>query len=119
MKVYHGSYIKVDKIDLSKCKPNKDFGKGFYVTKFRNHAKEWAKIIGKKYETDGSVSNIEWITTHVEKDSDKPDVIASQKACEKAAYDIIAATSKQWKPAKEGNVPVKAEMSLPIWFKFH
>jgi len=30
MKVYHGSYIKVDTIDLSKCKPNKDFGKGFY-----------------------------------------------------------------------------------------
>ena len=32
MKVYHGSYMKVDKIDLSKSKPNKDFGKGFYVT---------------------------------------------------------------------------------------
>ena len=70
-------------------------------------------------EEDGSVSNIEWVATHVEKDSNKPDVIASQKACEKAAYDIIAATSKQWKPAKEGNVPVKTEMSLPIWFKFH
>jgi len=38
MKVYHGSHIKVDKIDLSKCKPNKDFGRGFYVTKLRYHA---------------------------------------------------------------------------------
>ena len=37
MRVYHGSYIKVDKIDLLKSKPNKDFGKGFYVTKFRHH----------------------------------------------------------------------------------
>jgi len=31
MRVYHGSYIKVDKIDLSKSMPNKDFGKGFYA----------------------------------------------------------------------------------------
>jgi hypothetical protein len=60
MKVYHGGYIKVDKIDLSKCKPNKDFGKGFYVTKFRNHAEDWAKVIGKKYGTTGFVSEFEF-----------------------------------------------------------
>ena len=60
MKVYHGSYIKIDKIDLSKCKPNKDFGKGFYVTKFRNHAEIWAKIIGEKYGTEGFVSEFEF-----------------------------------------------------------
>jgi hypothetical protein len=35
MKVYHGSYIRIDKIDLSMCKPNKDFGKGFYVVSGR------------------------------------------------------------------------------------
>jgi len=60
MKVYHGSYIKIDKIDLPKSKPNKDFGKGFYVTKFRNHAEEWAKIIGEKHGTDGFVSEFEF-----------------------------------------------------------
>jgi hypothetical protein len=48
MKVYHGSYIKIDKIDLSKSQPRKDFGKGFYVTKFRKHAENWAAIIGEK-----------------------------------------------------------------------
>lgn len=60
MRVYHGSYIKIDKIDLLKCKPNKDFGKGFYVTKFRNHAEEWAAIIGEKYGTDGFVSEFDF-----------------------------------------------------------
>ena len=60
MKVYHGSYVKVDKIDLSKSKSNKDFGKGFYVTKFRNHAEEWAKIMGEKYGTDGFVSEFDF-----------------------------------------------------------
>ena len=70
-------------------------------------------------EEDGSVSDIKWVTTHVERDSDNPDVIASQKACEKVAYEIIESTSKQWKPAEKENLPVKEEMSLPIWFKFH
>ena len=60
MKVYHGSYVKVDVIDLLKCKPNKDFGKGFYVTKFRHHAESWAKVIGGKYGTEGFVSEFEF-----------------------------------------------------------
>ena len=34
MKLYHGSYIKIDEIDLSKSKPYKDFGRAFYLTKF-------------------------------------------------------------------------------------
>ncbi len=38
MIVYHGSYTEITKIDLSKCEPNKDFGKGFYVTKIKEQA---------------------------------------------------------------------------------
>ena len=39
MKLYHGSYIKIDKIDLAKAKPYKDFGRAFYLTKFHKQAK--------------------------------------------------------------------------------
>jgi hypothetical protein len=60
MKVYHGGYTKINLIDLSKCQPNKDFGKGFYVTKFRRHAETWAKIIGKKHETKGFITEFEY-----------------------------------------------------------
>ena len=35
MEVYHGSYTRIDKIDLSKGQLNRDFGQGFYVTKIR------------------------------------------------------------------------------------
>jgi hypothetical protein len=56
MNVYHGSYTKIEEIDLSKSNPNKDFGKGFYVTKFRKHAESWAKIIGRKHHTEGYVT---------------------------------------------------------------
>ena len=56
MNVYHGSYTIIEEIDLSKSLPNKDFGKGFYVTKFRQHAESWAKVIGRKYKTKGFVT---------------------------------------------------------------
>ena len=61
MRVYHGSYTKIEKIDLSKANPNKDFGKGFYVTKFRHHAEDWANIIGSKNDTQGFVTEFEYI----------------------------------------------------------
>jgi opacity protein-like surface antigen len=70
-------------------------------------------------EANGTVKDIKWVTTHVEKDGNNPNVIAAQKACEKAAYEIIESTSNQWKPVKKDNLPVKTELSLPIWFKFH
>jgi hypothetical protein len=61
MKVYHGSYTKIEKIDLEKCNPNKDFGQGFYVTKFRHHADHWANVIGTKNDTQGFVTEFEYI----------------------------------------------------------
>ena len=60
MKVYHGSYIKVEKIDLLKCRPHRDFGRGFYVTKFLHHAKNWAVNVGKRYQTQGMVSEFDY-----------------------------------------------------------
>jgi len=45
MKVYHGSDIRIDTVDLSKSKQGKDFGRGFYVTKLREQAEEMAKRV--------------------------------------------------------------------------
>ena len=44
MKLYHGSNILIDKIDLSKSKPNKDFGRGFYLSDNEEQALEMAKF---------------------------------------------------------------------------
>ena len=63
MEVYHGSYTKIDKIDLSKGQINRDFGQGFYVTKFRKHAESWAEIMGGKYGTQGFVSEFTYYDT--------------------------------------------------------
>ena len=56
MQVFHGSYTEIESINLSKCQANKDFGRGFYVTKFRKQAEEWAQIIGKVNGTIGIVT---------------------------------------------------------------
>jgi hypothetical protein len=56
MQVFHGSYTAIDTVNLDYCRDNKDFGRGFYVTKFRKQSEEWAKIIGKIHKTKGVVT---------------------------------------------------------------
>jgi hypothetical protein len=51
MKVYHGSYTRIETIDLSQAEANKDFGKGFYVTNIRKHAQRWAERIAREHNT--------------------------------------------------------------------
>ena len=60
MQVYHGSYMRIDKINLSQCIPNKDFGQGFYVTKLHSQAAYWAERKGKKQRNVGFVTEFEY-----------------------------------------------------------
>jgi len=43
MILYHGSYITVEKPDLSFSRPRTDFGKGFYLTPLKPQAISWAQ----------------------------------------------------------------------------
>ena len=60
MRVYHGSYMVIDEIDLEKCQWGKDFGRGFYVTSLRSQAEIWAKRVGRKQRNDGVVTEFEF-----------------------------------------------------------
>ncbi|MDR0799369.1 MAG: DUF3990 domain-containing protein [Dysgonamonadaceae bacterium] len=60
MRVFHGSYTKIDKIDLKKCEIGKDFGRGFYVTKIREQAEFWATRKGIYNQTNGIVTEFEF-----------------------------------------------------------
>ena len=42
IEVFHGSYAKIDKPDLSFSRRTLDFGTGFYVTPVREQAVSWA-----------------------------------------------------------------------------
>ena len=43
MILYHGSNVSIDAIDLSKSRPGKDFGTGFYLSADENQAIEMAE----------------------------------------------------------------------------
>ena len=47
MILYHGSNLNIVNIDLSKCRPGKDFGKGFYVTELREQAEKMARRVAR------------------------------------------------------------------------
>lgn len=64
MILYHGTNIDFDQIDLSKSKPNKDFGKGFYLSADLKQAQELAQsrvnflggqVVILSYEFDASL----------------------------------------------------------------
>lgn len=42
MKLYHGTNMSFDEIDLNKCRPYRDFGRGFYLTTIHTQANNMA-----------------------------------------------------------------------------
>lgn len=49
MKLYHGSNIWIDHINLAMCRPYKDFGRGFYLTDIEEQAEKMAVRVSKIY----------------------------------------------------------------------
>ena len=60
MKLYHGSNIVIDEIDLNMSKPNKDFGKGFYLSENERQAMEMASFKSSLLGGDPIVSIFEF-----------------------------------------------------------
>lgn len=44
MILYHGSTVDIERIDLQKSKPNKDFGRAFYLSADYDRALDMAKL---------------------------------------------------------------------------
>ena len=51
IKLYHGSNVRVEKPDLKKSKPYKDFGQGFYLSDDKQQAWDlaYSKVEQLKY----------------------------------------------------------------------
>ncbi len=63
MKLYHGSNTIIEQIDLSKCKPYKDFGQGFYLTAIREQAEQMARRTSAIYGGEPVVTEFEFDET--------------------------------------------------------
>ena len=49
MRLYHGSNIAIDNINLAMCRPYKDFGQGFYLTDIEKQAEKMAIRVARIY----------------------------------------------------------------------
>jgi hypothetical protein len=49
MTLFHGSYLSVEKPDISFSRDNVDFGRGFYTTPIWEQAASWAKRFKRKH----------------------------------------------------------------------
>lgn len=47
MRLYHGSYLEIQKLDLNHYRKNVDFGRWFYVTPLYEQAVKWNKKFKK------------------------------------------------------------------------
>lgn len=59
MILYHGTYIDFNAIDLDKCHPFKDFGKGFYLTDIERQAQNMAEKKAKLFKGTSIVLRFE------------------------------------------------------------
>lgn len=64
--LYHGSYARVRAIDLSKCEPRKDFGRGFYLTSSLKQARSFVPLAAKRHvratASEGAATS-GWVST--------------------------------------------------------
>ncbi|MDR2119286.1 MAG: DUF3990 domain-containing protein [Tannerella sp.] len=61
MKVFHGSDVRIEKIDLAQSGAFKDFGNGFYVTAIRKHAHQRAVNVASEHDTKPIVTEFEYL----------------------------------------------------------
>ena len=60
MRVFHGSDTYINVIRLEKCKPNKDFGRGFYVTKLAEQAQDMADRVSRWSDQKSAITEFEF-----------------------------------------------------------
>ncbi len=67
MRLYHGSTVIIDQIDLAKSKPNKDFGRAFYLSTDEQQAMEMARFRAEFEETKPIVNAFEFDESYFQK----------------------------------------------------
>lgn len=60
MRLYHGSNQSIQRIDLSKGRMYKDFGRGFYTTQLYEQAVYWSKRVADRFGGTATVTEYEF-----------------------------------------------------------
>ena len=101
MILYHGSNTLIEEINLEKSKPNKDFGKGFYLSESESQAIEMANFksallggepVVTKFEFDIAVMHCANLRTKIFEDYSEEwadFVFANREGLDVEQYDIV------------------------------
>lgn len=101
MILYHGSNMTIDKIDLERSKPNKDFGKGFYLSEDETQAMEMANFKSTLLGGEATITKFEFDISAIqnpnlrikifnEYSAEWADfVFANREGCEGEQFDIV------------------------------
>lgn len=92
--LYHGSYAKIEKIDLSNCLDGKDFGAGFYLTTDYEQAAKFLKTSIAKAEKNKLIEPAA--------KSGYVNTFRFEKLCDISIYDFKKA-DKSWLHYVAGN----------------
>ena len=65
MILYHGSNVIIENIDLTRSKPNKDFGRGFYLSSDEEQAFRMAALKSAILGGEPVVTRYEFDETHL------------------------------------------------------
>lgn len=60
MILYHGSNTAIDGIDLNRCRPYKDFGRGFYLTDIREQDQRMAARTARMFSGNHTLTMFEF-----------------------------------------------------------
>ena len=89
MKLFHGSNIKIDIPDLAHSKPNKDFGRGFYLSADKSQAQDMAKQ--KVDQTQkGTAEVTEFLFDESIMQSNELKILIFEDYCEEWAKFVVA-----------------------------
>ena len=112
MILYRGTNVKIDYIDLEKCKPYRDFGKGFYCTTIKKQAENMAeRVVARRggteiinvYELDENIFNDKNIKV---KQFNKPSAEQAKFVLNNRNRDF------EWINSKECNVDCKYDLVI-------
>ena len=62
MRLFHGSNVLIDSINLAMCRPYKDFGRGFYLTDLEEQAEKMAVRVSRIYGGTPVVNSLRLMT---------------------------------------------------------
>jgi hypothetical protein len=112
MILYHGSNIEIKAVDFAKCRPFKDFGKGFYLTTMKDQAQKMANRVSRIYGGSPCVNVYEFDETVLQ--TQKLNIRTFDKPTKEWALFVINNRNRSFTPTSYEECNLDSKYDLVI-----